>query len=99
MTQKQPQNLLETIRKYIASGKYRVSKHAVKRQNERAVSLPKTLYVLTNGVHEEKKTLFDTKFQTWKYAIRGKTPDGIDIRVIVVLEDEMIIITVIQVTK
>lgn len=95
---KQDENLLAKIRKYIDTGKYRLSKHAIKRQNEREINLPKVLYVLRHGFHEESKTLFDTKFQTWKFAIRGKTIDGIDARVIVAFEDDMIIITVIRVT-
>jgi len=39
------------------------------------------------------------KRQTWKYAIRGRTPDGIDLRVIVAFLEEMAIITVIEITK
>ncbi len=66
-----PDNPLAKIRHYIKAGQYRVSQHAAKRQYERDVSLPKVLYVLTHGRHEEQKSLFDTAFQTWKYAIRG----------------------------
>lgn len=95
---KHDENLLAKIKKYVANGKYRVSKHAIKRQNEREINLPKVLYVLTHGYHEENKSLFDTKFQTWKYAIRGKTIDGIDARIVIAFADDLIIITVIRVT-
>jgi hypothetical protein len=92
-------NPLIKIREYINAGKYRVSGHAAKRQCERDVSLPKVLYVLTHGWHEEQKSLFDTTFQIWKYAIRGKTIDGVDLRVIVSFAEEMMIITVMKVRK
>ena len=96
---KQTDNILEKIKKHIDSGNYRLSKHAIKRQYEREISLPKALYVLAHGFHEEKMSLFDTTFQTWKYAIRGKTVDGIDLRVVVAFVQEMIIITVMQVAR
>jgi hypothetical protein len=54
---------------------------------------------LKNGFHERAYTVFEVKKQTWKYAIRGKTPDGIDLRIIVAFMDEMAIITVIKLTK
>ena len=56
------------------------------------------LYVLKNGYHERHKTSFDEAFQTWKYAIRGKTLDGIDIRIIISFDDVgMMIITVMHI--
>jgi hypothetical protein len=76
-------NPIEKVKRHVKAGKYKVSEHASKRQNERDISLPKVLYVLTHGYHEEEKSLFDIAFQTWKYAIRGRTIDGIDLRVIV----------------
>jgi hypothetical protein len=55
--------------------------------------------VLKNGYHEEAYSNFEVKRQAWKYAIRGKTPDGIDLRVIVAFLEKMAIITVIEITK
>lgn len=95
----QIENLIERIKTYIAKDKFRFSRHAIERQKERSILPQDALYVLTHGVHEKKKSSFDEKFSTWKYAIRGKTEDGIDTRVIVALIQEMVIITVIRVTK
>jgi hypothetical protein len=54
--------------------------------------------VLKNGYHEKVKTSFDEMFQTWKYAIRGKTLENWDIRIIVTFDaTQMIIITVMHV--
>jgi hypothetical protein len=47
-------------------------------------------------LHEKDKDLFDVKRQMWKYAIRGKTLDGINLRIIVAFEKEMVIITVMR---
>jgi hypothetical protein len=88
--------LLKKIREHIQEGTYVVSIHALQRQNQRQVDLKYVLHVLKNGCREEEKDLFDVKRQTWKYAICGKTIDGINLRVIVSLEDEMVIITVVR---
>lgn len=73
----QIKNLFETLKGYIENENYRFTEHAMQRQLERSITQQDVLYVLLNGSHEEKKTSFDWKFQTWKYAIRGKTVDNV----------------------
>ena len=86
------------IRDCIEKELYRHSIHAIDRKIERNIELSDVLYVLKNGYHEKKKTLFDEAFKVWKYAIRGKTRDNIDIRVIITFTDNgMLIITVMHV--
>lgn len=71
--------------------------NAQDRQNERIISLPDTLYVLKNGYEEARKITFDESFNTWKYAIRGKTLDNLNVRVIIAFdENQMLVITVIH---
>ena len=91
--------LLRIIREKIQQGKYRISTHAIDRQNKRKIDARDILYVLKQGVHEESKTGFDVGHQTWNYAIRGKTQDGHELRVIIAFSDEMIVITVILLSK
>lgn len=102
-TRKRPSQLEELfskIRSCIDQGIYRQSKHAIERELEREITLPDVLYVLKNGYHEKQKTSFDEVFQTWKYAIRGKTIDKIDIRIIIAFdEDGMMIITVMRIAR
>lgn len=82
----------------IDTGKYVHSYHALERQKSREIGLEDILYVLKHGIHEKHKTTFDNDFQTWKYAIRGKTLDNDDISVIIAFDDSgMIIITVMYV--
>ena len=92
--------LFPKIRDSIEQGLYRQSKHAIDRELERDIDLSDVLYVLKNGYHEKQKTSFDEVFQTWKYAIRGKTLDVVDIRIIIAFDDTgMMIITVMHVVK
>jgi hypothetical protein len=98
---KRLENLLEKIQKCIKAGRYLLTLHALDRQMERKISLPEVIYVLKTGHEENRKTLYDSVWNTWRYAIRGKTiQDAIDIRIIVAFDDEeMLIITVMQVGK
>lgn len=96
----QLENVLYKIKECIEEGKYMLVSHALDRQKERSINLPTTLYVLKNGYHEKRKTSFDNEYNTWKYAIRGKSPDNLDIRVIVTFDNsDMLIITVMHVTR
>lgn len=93
------QNVLEVIKKCIRDKDFRFSKHAIQRGEERAISFKDALHVLKNGFHNEKKSSFDPRRRTWKYAIEGITDDAIDARVIVAFESGMVIITVIRLVK
>lgn len=91
-------NLSEQIRKCIESERYMQTKHALQRESERSIELSDALYVLRHGRHEKNKTTFDEIFQSWKYAIRGRTLENLDIRVIVAFDENgMLIITVMHV--
>ena len=72
--------LMIEVRRHIQIGNYRLSDHVVERLGQRALELSNLIFVLLNGVHEENMTLFDTKRHTWKYAVRGKTLEGVELR-------------------
>lgn len=99
--QKKPEqldNIFQVIRDCIDKGKYILTEHALERLNERHISLNDAEYVLKNGYHEKKKNSFDEVFKTWKYAIRGKTIEELDIRLIIAFDEQgMIIITLMHV--
>ncbi len=84
------------ILQHINNGKYRLTKHAGEEQANDHIDLIDTLHVLRNGSHEKTKTNFSTKFQTWHYAIRGKTEDFKNVRVIIAFSNEMMIVTVME---
>jgi hypothetical protein len=88
--------LKNEIQRHIRNGTYRLTKHAAIEQSKDGLSMPDTLQVLKTGFHESKKTTFSNKFQKWNYAIRGKTEDLKDVRVIISFTDEMMIVTVME---
>lgn len=90
-------DLLRKIREHVQKGTYILVKHAIERQQERSIMLPDVLRVLEHGRHEREKDIYDVKRQVWKHAIRGKTINGIDLRVVVAFQREMVIITVIRI--
>lgn len=96
---KQLANLLNKIWKCLDQQKYTQTKHALQRQQERGIDLGDAIYVLKTGYHEKRKTSFDDVNDTWKYAIRGKTFENVDIRIIIAFDEEedMVIITVMEV--
>lgn len=98
MNSKKPkkiENLVEHIRDCITSGSYRETFHATERKSKRNITLPEIVHVLMTGKHEKIKDYFEETFQTWNYAIRGKTINDLELRVIVSFEEErnLLIIT------
>lgn len=91
----QVEDLIKEIRKYLELGSIRFSEHAIIRKKERHISPQDVRRVLENGYHEKRKTTYDEHNRTWKYAVRGKTLDKEDIRVIVAIVDEVVVVTVV----
>lgn len=94
-------NLLETIKNCIRTGRYRDTLHSEKRQKERNIILPEIIHVLNTGRHEKNKDHLDKVFNSWNYAIRGQSLDGVDLRVIVSFDEEtnLLIITAFYLKK
>jgi hypothetical protein len=63
---------------------------------ERGIILPEILQVLGTGRHEKAKDDFEERFQSWNYAIRGKTVDGRELRIVVGFDPTLMVITVID---
>lgn len=90
-------DLLIKVKACLDRGAYRFSQHAIDRKNERFVSLPDVLEVLYKGYHEKRKDTWDATFESWNYAIQGRTIDQIPCRIIVSFEDDgLLIITIIR---
>ena len=87
----------EKILHHLKNDTYRLTKHAIEEQNNANMDLQDVLHVLKNGTHEKSKTLLDNF--TWKYAIRGKTEELQEARIIIAFKDQLIIITVIELWK
>lgn len=91
------ENLLNKIRKAILLGNYYETEHAKQRARERGIIGSDSEYVLKTGSHEPSKDKFDETYSEWNYAIRGKTLDKRELRIIVTFdEDGLLLITVID---
>jgi hypothetical protein len=89
--------LLQTITAAVANGLILYSKHANQRMLERGIIKPEVELILTKGHHEAKKDQFNEEFQSWDYAIKGKTVDGRTLRIVIGLaEPNILVITAIE---
>ena len=89
--------LLSAVRECIDARRFLDTRHATDRKAERSITRPEILYVLRRGHHEKRKDRFEPRFQAWNYAIRGKTVDARELRVIVSFDkNNMLIITAID---
>lgn len=98
-------DLHSEVRRAVEEGRYRYTAHGALRLDQRVVQQgileTDVVYVLKQGHREPRKDLWSELHQTWTYAMRGKTLDGIAQRVCVAFErmpDQtlMIIVTVIN---
>lgn len=88
------ENLLEIVRNCLDRGKYLDTRHVTERRLERSITRMEILYVLRSGFCEKKKDKFDEAYNSWNYAIRGKTMDKRELRIIVSFDkNNMLIIT------
>ena len=92
--------LMEMVRKCLDSGRYRDTCHSIERRLERKIILPEVVHVLRVGRHEKSKDIFDEVFDAWNYAVRGKTLEGMDLRVIISFDEaNLLIITAFFIEK
>lgn len=93
-------NLIERVKAAVESGNYLDTFHSKLRQGHRSITRPEIIFVLKNGFHEKRKDKFDHAFKEWNYAVRGKTIESKDLRVIVSFDkSNMLIITAIDLGK
>ena len=91
-------DLLAEVKAKIVSGYYLDTRHATHRRVERKITRLEVIYVLITGRHEKFKDRFDELHRSWNYAIRGKTIDAKELRIIVSFEEksQLLIITAID---
>lgn len=93
-------NLMDIVREKAEQGAFILMPHAVERRFQRSISINDIIYVLTTGWHESKKDDFRKEYSEWNYAIRGKTIDKRELRIVISFdEDNMLVVTVIRLSK
>lgn len=86
-------SLKRRLREAVINGQLRYTEHALQRMDERGFVFPDIERVLKNGMHDQDRdTLVGTN---WRYRISGTTIDGNALAVVVEMEPEVVIITVI----
>lgn len=85
----------------ISLGNYIPVEHAEIRLNEREVILPELEFVILNGHRVPSRDEFKKEFNSWNYAIEGKTVDARKLRIIIAMDKltGLLIITVIDLMK
>ena len=83
------------------AGRFRDTRHATERKQERDITILEIHQVVDSGYHEKSKDEFKVEWQAWNYAIRGRTIDRRELRVAVSFDEEgfLLIITAIDMDK
>ena len=91
------------IEQAVKNGDYYFTIHGIKRSEQRRnVEEIQVINILRSKIkyHERRKDTYSEKFKTWNYAIRGKSVDDENIRIILSFdESDMLIITVINLSE
>ncbi len=86
---------LRKVRKLVMEGKIRILSHAAQRMIERGYTLPEVEQVLRGGFHEKERDEYNSQYNSWTYAIRGRTGDKRDTRVVIALIRDVIVVTIV----
>ena len=93
-------DVLKEVRACVEKGKVLDTRHATDRRSEREITFREMLDVLLTGYHEKRKDKWDEFYKAWNYAIRGKTTDRRELRVIASFDPNgLLIITAIDLDK
>ena len=94
------EDVLGAVKLLVREGNWSLDPHAQRRMKERSITIPEVQYVLETGYREEKKdtcqTYASSGIKEMRYAIRGPTIDQRELRVVIVLEDGLWVVTVID---
>lgn len=91
------ENIIAILKEAVEDGNLLYSSHANDRMAQRSIIKPEIEFVLSNGHHEAKKDKFNAEFESWDYAIKGKTIDGRNLRIVVALiSPHVLIVTAID---
>ncbi len=92
-------DVLGLARLRLAEERYRDTRHAAERKEERDIQVTEIWQVIESGFHEERKDQFNEGWRAWNYALRGKTDVGRSLRIAVSFDPEddcLLIITAID---
>jgi hypothetical protein len=89
--------LMQHLSAACEEGRLRFTMHAVEQMHKRRISEQEVFFIIRHGFHEAKKDQLGGISKTWRYAIRGLTLDGRDLRVVVAFtQPNVLIVTAID---
>lgn len=88
-----PDEAHQRIRRLVNEGSTILAYHASDRMNERNVDDQDVMHVLTYGSINGDETHW--KKDAWRYVVTGEDIEGEETKCVVVIEDDLIIVTVI----
>jgi phage terminase large subunit-like protein len=93
-------HLLQKVTQATKTGRLLYSNHANERMSERKILKIEIEYILSTGFHEARKDQFNVKMNSWDYAIKGKTIDGKNLRIVVaIIKPNILVVTAIDLDK
>ena len=83
------------IKLSLETGNYVLLPHARQRCKERKV-LPRDIeFALKNGKRIKARDRFDDSYESWSYTFQGKTIDERDLRIVIIIDDKLKVVTVV----
>jgi hypothetical protein len=83
---------MQVLGQAVRNGQLLYSDHANSRMRERGIIKPEIERVLNCGHHEARKDQFNEEFDAWDYAIKGKTLDGRNLRIVIAVVDPKVLV-------
>ncbi len=94
------ENLIEVIKEAVEDGHLLYSSHANDRMAQRNIIKPEVEFVLSYGFHDARKDKFNEEFESWDYAIKGKTIDGRNLRIVIaIISPNVLVVTAIDLSS
>src|SRR5262249_3248370 len=82
-------DLLRECRHKMAAGKLLDTDYTkLEHRPEQDITLQDVRQVIESGFHEASRDRYSEGYGSWSYAIRGKTKDGRELRVVVFFDEE-----------
>jgi Domain of unknown function (DUF4258) len=90
-------DLIWHVRELVENGALRYSAHVEERMAQREIIKPEVEFILRKGHHNPEKDKFDEEYESWDYAIEGKTIDNRKLRIIIAfVEPNILVVTAIN---
>ncbi len=85
-------NVIQDVIEAMENGSLRLSTHAQLRMAERSIVLSDIEEAIYSSVREDHKDQLTKDGKDWKYALRGNSETGKDLRIVVLFDDPKVLV-------